>query len=125
MALNFTFSVWIALQCHTGQKIPPRRTLSAGSYERWERSGSKVNDYVMWVMGRYPRDPEEDTELLLGWSESGGVWVPKVNESAAMAKGVGRIGNAFTMEERCSVIEKLGGKFYSDPKDCEDTKDMV
>jgi hypothetical protein len=64
-------------------------------------------------------------ELLLGWPESGGVWVLKVNQSDAARKGVGRIKNAFTIEEHCSVIEQLGGKFHSNPKDCSDTKDMI
>ncbi len=28
--------------------------------------------------------------------------------------------NAYSMEERCIWIEKLGGTFYADPKDCPD-----
>jgi hypothetical protein len=89
---------------------------------KWFKS---EEDYFEWSEAGIPRDPEEDTELLLGWPEPGGVWVLKVNQSDAARKGVGRIKNAFTMEERCSAIEQLGGRFYSDPKDCPDTKDMI
>lgn len=32
----------------------------------------------------------------------------------------GRIHNAFTMEERCKVIEVLGGKFYQDWEEVEE-----
>ncbi len=28
--------------------------------------------------------------------------------------------NAYTMDERCSIIEQLGGTFYANPKDCPD-----
>ena len=81
--------------------------------------------YFRWVEGMVPGELDADTELLLGWPESGGVWVLKVTQSDAVRDGVGRLKNAFTMQERCGVIEQLGGRFYGDPKDCPDTKDMV
>ena len=28
--------------------------------------------------------------------------------------------NAYTMDERCNIIEQLGGTFYANPKDCPD-----
>jgi hypothetical protein len=60
-----------------------------------------------------------ETELLkIGWPSTGGVWAlrnPSIEESE---RGVAAIYNALTMEERCKIIEELGGTFYADPKDC-------
>ncbi|KAK1768175.1 hypothetical protein QBC33DRAFT_536455 [Phialemonium atrogriseum] len=33
---------------------------------------------------------------------------------------VGGIRNAYNMEERCKVIEQLGGTFYAEPRECPD-----
>ncbi|CEI67933.1 hypothetical protein FVEN_g7792 [Fusarium venenatum] len=69
--------------------------------------------------GRKYRNKEPDAPLLfVGWPTSGGVWTLDTNFSQCARKGLARIDNAFTMEERCKVIEKLGGTFYADPKDC-------
>ena len=38
----------------------------------------------------------------------------------AAEKHTGMLFNAYSMEERCKVIELLGGTFYADPKDCLD-----
>lgn len=94
-------------------------------------------EYILWD----PRDygPDEDIELILGWPKQqysdrgdgdvggggGGVWVLKLNRSDAIAKGTGRIHNAYNMEERCRAIEQMGGTYFSNPKDCPDTKDLV
>jgi len=40
-------------------------------------------------------------------------------------QGVGRIQNAFNVDDRCLAIEKLGDIFYGDPSDCEETKIMA
>ena len=50
-----------------------------------------------------------------GWPADGGVWVLKMPYMDSEMKGIGRIRNAFSMEERCRQIEKLGGVFYNDP----------
>lgn len=55
-----------------------------------------------------------------GWPADGVVLVLKMASMDAWEKGLGRIHNAFTMEERCREIEKLGGVFYANPKDCPD-----
>lgn len=57
--------------------------------------------------------------LFAGWPLAGGVWVLKTTYAEASSRGLGRIKNALNMEERCQAIEKLGGIFYADPKDCE------
>lgn len=55
-----------------------------------------------------------------GWPADGGVWILKMPRMDAYMKGMGRIRNAFSMEERCREIEKLGGIFYDDPAKCPD-----
>lgn len=57
-----------------------------------------------------------------GWPADGGVWALKMPEMDSYMKGMSRIRNAFSMEERCRQIEKLGGVFYSDPAKCPDLK---
>ncbi|KAM0196770.1 hypothetical protein ACHAPI_005651 [Fusarium lateritium] len=65
------------------------------------------------------RNQEPDAQpLFSGWPADGGVWVINATLSQSRRKGLGRIGNAFTMEERCNIIQQLGGTFYADPKDC-------
>lgn len=53
-----------------------------------------------------------------GWPADGGVWALKMLEFDSYMKGISRIRNAFSMDERCRQIEKLGGVFYSDPAKC-------
>lgn len=57
-----------------------------------------------------------------GWPADGAVWALKMPYMESYMKGIGRIRNAFSMEERCRQIEKLGGVFYSDPAECPDLK---
>ncbi|KAM0351717.1 hypothetical protein ACHAPU_002229 [Fusarium lateritium] len=65
------------------------------------------------------RNGDPDTPLLfIGWPADGGVWAIHTSLWKSARSGFGRIGNAFTMEERCKIIEELGGSFYADPKDC-------
>lgn len=69
-------------------------------------------------------DPDEKV-VIVGWAgsdgdEKGGIWVLSTTRREANWKGVGRIKNAFSMEERCRVIESLGGVFYANPMDCPD-----
>ncbi|KND88129.1 hypothetical protein TOPH_07235 [Tolypocladium ophioglossoides CBS 100239] len=60
------------------------------------------------------------TSVKVGWPATGGVWVSKDNGHGSKRKGRRYIHNAYDMEERCTVIERLGGVFYADPKDCPD-----
>ncbi|RAL09284.1 uncharacterized protein BO97DRAFT_427554 [Aspergillus homomorphus CBS 101889] len=53
-----------------------------------------------------------------GWAATGGVWVLHCTRAKAARKGASRNHIAATMEERCQVIEKLGGVFYANPRDC-------
>lgn len=63
-------------------------------------------------------DDVKEPFIRVGWPASGGVWVLHSTEAEAGRMGAGRIQNAYSMEERCKVIEQLGGIFYANPKDC-------
>jgi hypothetical protein len=67
-----------------------------------------------------PLQPREEKFIITGWPVGGGVWVLSSTASEASAKNAGMAFNASTMEERCKIIEKLGGRFYANPKDCPD-----
>ena len=57
----------------------------------------------------------------MGWTDNGGgTWILSTTRKEAIRKGIGRVKNAFNMEERCRVIESLGGVFYADANDCAD-----
>ncbi|KAJ6112187.1 hypothetical protein N7523_008248 [Penicillium sp. IBT 18751x] len=56
--------------------------------------------------------------VRVGWTPDGGAWVWKTTKEGASERGGAKLQNARTMEERCLVIERLGGIFYADPKDC-------
>ena len=61
---------------------------------------------------------QHEQRLYIGWQQSGGVWALSLTRWESAKQGVGRIENAFTMEERCGLIKELGGAFYKDPVDC-------
>lgn len=63
----------------------------------------------------------DDVLLYIGWPTSGdGVWVLSMTQSEAydIGKPFGLIYNARDMDERCRMIERFGGKFYEDPREC-------
>lgn len=60
----------------------------------------------------------DSPRLYFGWPAEGGVWAMSTTRDGAGSSGMGRIGNAFTMDERCEMIKRLGGTFYADPKNC-------
>lgn len=62
----------------------------------------------------------EEAFIATGWPAGGGVWVLSEDIFAPSRKHAGMLFNAYTMEERCNVIKKLGGTFYVNPKDCPD-----
>jgi len=55
--------------------------------------------------------------LYVGWSVDGGVWALQATRFQSKRKGLGRINNVFTMEERWQKIKEFGGTFYTEPKD--------
>lgn len=63
-------------------------------------------------------DERSNNHVRVGWTPDGGAWVWKTTIQGASEKGGAMLQNARTMEERCLVIERLGGTFFADPKDC-------
>jgi hypothetical protein len=63
-------------------------------------------------------DERENEYIQVGWTSDGGVWVWETTRLEASGIGGAQLQNARTMQERCMMIEKLGGTFYADPKDC-------
>ncbi|KAI0179860.1 hypothetical protein GGR52DRAFT_215683 [Hypoxylon sp. FL1284] len=62
-------------------------------------------------------DRAKEPVTYVGWPSSGGVWVLRTTQGDAAERGVGRINNAFNMEERWRVIRDMGGIFYENPRD--------
>lgn len=58
------------------------------------------------------------TYIRVGWPAGGGVWIWRTTNDEAGKKGGAKLQNAHTMEERCELIEQLGGVFYEDPTAC-------
>ncbi|RYC56891.1 hypothetical protein CHU98_g9325 [Xylaria longipes] len=57
--------------------------------------------------------------VIAAWPQTGqGVWVVTMHGDEASEQGLARLWNASNMEERCGVVEKLGGRFYNDPALC-------
>ncbi|KAK1449961.1 hypothetical protein CMEL01_07297 [Colletotrichum melonis] len=73
----------------------------------------ELEDYSK--LGDYPITSRRSDHVIAGYPSTGGAWVLRVFEEDGRSMGVGRIKNARNMEERCSVIQKLGGVFYEDP----------
>ncbi|RHZ44748.1 hypothetical protein CDV55_100713 [Aspergillus turcosus] len=78
----------------------------------WRRESDEFLQHGL----EYPKGT--DGYLPVGWPAGGGVWVLHTTLGNASNIGAARIHNAYDMEERCRVIEMLGGVFYADPKDC-------
>jgi hypothetical protein len=77
---------------------------------------------------RWYRDPYEQVndetsgikilQFYVDWPVNGGVWAIQATSAQSNLKGLGRINNAFTMEERWQAIKDLGGTFCTEPKNC-------
>ncbi|VTT66004.1 unnamed protein product [Fusarium fujikuroi] len=77
-----------------------------------------VKDLDSEIENQWKYDSPDSPRLYAGWPADGGVWVLYTTFSQTKRKGLGRIGNALTMEERWKLIKELGGTFYAKPKDC-------
>ncbi|KAM7214026.1 hypothetical protein V8F06_010598 [Rhypophila decipiens] len=51
-------------------------------------------------------------------ASEGGLWALAVDKDEGRRKGVGRIENSPNMEEKCKQMDKLGGVFYANQRDC-------
>ena len=84
---------------------------------KWWRNEEHYFDVLL---GELEMTEEEAVQLEVGWPAAGGVWVLRSQSKRTLPKDIGQIHMALNMEERCRVIEKLGGKFYVNPEDCPD-----
>lgn len=93
------------------------------------------------VGGKWWASPLRQAQVAMGWKEaegperenwyfgwapadgSGGVWALCFDVSDERIPGTAILRMAVTMEERCALLEKLGAKFYPDPRECEGLKD--
>jgi len=75
-------------------------------------------------------DTKWPPDFEFGWPANGGVWAVKVVEEPDLRehpldpplverKPWGKLSMALNMEERCRVIEELGGSFFPNPEECE------
>ncbi|RYP18791.1 hypothetical protein DL765_003726 [Monosporascus sp. GIB2] len=95
--------------CHRMRKLGAWKFTSVREYELMELFS--------------PEELGRKILVVAAWPQSGaGVWVITMHVNEAAEKGLARVWNALSMDERCEVVEKLGGKFYHDPADCPDLK---
>ena len=66
-------------------------------------------------------------QLEVGWPEDGcGVWIRRwdswdrynMGQRKERKERFARLDKARSMDERCRVIEEMGGKFYDNPREC-------
>lgn len=77
--------------------------------QRWK--GAEGPEREKWFFGWAPADG------------SGGVWALCYDIDDENISDTAILRMAVTMEERCVLLEKMGAKFYADPKECEGLKD--
>jgi hypothetical protein len=82
----------------------------------WWPSVADKDEAHAWAALRHPNDRKSKIRFI--GVEQGGVWALEIDRREGVEKGVGRIENAMTMEEKCRAIEKFGGDFYPDPTQC-------
>ncbi|CAI0646025.1 unnamed protein product [Colletotrichum noveboracense] len=98
---------------------PIDRMLEDAHCERMRMLGAECwkDDEAFAVHEAFEGDKSYREDVLIaGYPAAGGVWVLQAKPAAAAQAGVGRIKNARDMEERCRLIEKLGGTFHDDLK---------
>jgi hypothetical protein len=79
---------------------------------RWQSERARIEALI--------NGEQSDRYVRIGWPASGGVWVLNVSVDEAQERGASMVHSAYTMEERCRAIEKVGGVFYADPTACLD-----
>ena len=82
----------------------------------WQSEG----DWVDAILGEREMSEQESIRLEVGWPEAGGVWILKYSIRNKPPPKIGKVKMALNMEERCQMIEGLGGKFYASSLECSD-----
>ncbi|KAI2635873.1 hypothetical protein GGS26DRAFT_515175 [Hypomontagnella submonticulosa] len=61
-------------------------------------------------------DRSNEPVTFVGWPSGGGIWVLRTTLEDASERGIGRINNCYSMDERCRLIRQMGGTFYDQPE---------
>jgi len=80
-----------------------------------------MRHWVEALIERSDMEGDEAKEVRVGWpSDGNGVWIISWGRKDGRALAVGRevVKRARSMDERCEVIERLGGRFYEHPEEC-------
>jgi hypothetical protein len=78
----------------------------------------------VWVGGR--ETEQHRVRWALGWPADGGVWYLRLTYPDFITrKDLGRLRNAWTMEERCRAIEMSGGKLCEDISECNEISHLL
>ncbi|OTB02047.1 hypothetical protein M426DRAFT_322995 [Hypoxylon sp. CI-4A] len=89
------------VHCNNMRRLGATWWDSEATYRRWAMNPNKTGSPVTFV----------------GWPAGGGVWVLRTTYDEASARGMGRINNCYTMDERCRLIKELGGEYYQNPRE--------
>ena len=87
---------------------------------RWWKSLSFYRHRSGQVEGGYPWPDSYPPMLYIGYPSTGGVWVLAVRKDGFLPMDWARVEMAFTMDERCAMLEAVGATFYAVVDDCSD-----
>ncbi|MCJ1402569.1 hypothetical protein MMC11_005789 [Xylographa trunciseda] len=92
---------------------------------KWWRSEQRSLDVtVAQGNGREPTAEERKMQVF-GWPSSGGLLVLELESHEEMPEDIGRLTLAFTMEERCRLLEeRFHAMLYKDPREYEGLADV-
>jgi len=92
---------------------------------KWWRSEQRSLDVtVAQGNGREPTAEERKVQVF-GWPSSGGLLVLESESHEEMPEDIGRLTLAFTMEERCQLLEeRFHAMVYNDPREYEGLADV-
>jgi hypothetical protein len=85
----------------------------------WYETGFALEREILHQKLSVPDRKKSDNTpyIKTGWPSNGkGVWVLHTTQGQASQPGAARIYNARDMDERCRVIESIGGVYYSVPR---------
>lgn len=82
----------------------------------WESEDACFHSQISLWPEEY--DERQNNYIRAVWTPAGEVWGWQTTRDEAVEKGGAKLQNSSTMEERCELIEKLGGGFYGDPNAC-------
>jgi hypothetical protein len=87
---------------------------------QWWRSECFYDQRSSQISGGYPWPENHPPTLDVGYPSTGGVWVLKTQSGDFEPEDFAKVIMAFTMDERCAALEKVGATFYPNVDDCPD-----